>query len=158
MRGVGFNPCRGAGSATLRVGLRAKHCKDLAGKARAREGSRMFFKMIAAAALASVSLLTAPVASADSDSDYLQELGWIGITPATTGRPPVALVGMGRATCGDLAQGADPNLLAAQLQGVVRLAQSQSPYTMGQLWVTTAVTTLCPNVLPHPLPWAPQHP
>ena len=117
-----------------------------------------FFKKIAVAALASVSLLPAPVAGADSDSEYLEQLGWIGITPATTGRPPVALLGIGRATCGDLAQGADPNLLAAQLQGVVRLAQSQSRYTMGQLWVTTAVTTLCPTVLPHPLPWAPQHP
>lgn len=117
-----------------------------------------FFKKIAVAALASVSLLPAPVAGADSDSEDLEQLGWIGITPATTGRPPVALLGIGRATCGDLAQGADPNLLAAQLQGVVRLAQSQSRYTMGQLWVTTAVTTLCPTVLPHPLPWAPQHP
>jgi hypothetical protein len=115
-------------------------------------------RVITGAVGLAVALLPAPVASADSDSDYLAQLGWIGITPATTGRPPAALLGVGRAICGDLAQGEDPDQMAAQLQGAVRLAQSQSSYTMGQLWVTTAVTTLCPNVLPHPLPWAPQHP
>jgi hypothetical protein len=97
--------------------------------------------------------LSTPTVGADSgESEYMWELGAMGITSTTTGRSPAQLLAMGHSFCGMLAGGVDPNQIAASTSKIVRV-QSETEYTMGQLWVGSALNNLCPEAYPHVLPW-----
>jgi hypothetical protein len=101
-------------------------------------------------------LILAPSAHADptDDMNYIQELYAMGMDRTTLHAPtPQAMLDLGHSICQTLGNGRDPDALASHIEGALpNLSMNQA-----QFLISAAVTNYCPNVLPRPLPWSPQH-
>ena len=100
-------------------------------------------------------LTLAPAARADptDDMNYIQELYTYGVTRQSIGASPEQYLSLGHAICQDLAKGRDPNDMASSiLKARPNLTQQQA-----QGLISVSVVNYCPDVLPRPLPWSPQH-
>jgi hypothetical protein len=63
------------------------------------------------------------------------------------------MLDLGHSICQILGNGRDPSALASHIEGALpNLSVNQA-----QFLISAAVTNYCPNVLPRPLPWSPQH-
>jgi hypothetical protein len=108
-------------------------------------------------ALLAIALVPTPAAHADPSTlppnvQFEEDLNMIGLNPTTLHLPTPTLKAeddLGNAICRHLGNGTDPNESVNVIMTDGHLSQNDT-----RAVVTFAVTDLCPNVLPRPLPWA----